>query len=93
MKIGLQIPWFNWPGTPENTGSKLKEIAEAVDSGGFETLWVMDHLYQVGQGFGPKGDPMLEGYTTLSYLAAVTRQIKLGLMVTSGFYRPPGLLI
>lgn len=36
---------------------------------------------------------MLEGYTTLPYLAAVTNKIKLGLMVTGAFYRPPGLLI
>lgn len=93
MKIGLQIPWFNWSGTPENTATKLKEIAEAADLKGFKTLWVMDHFYQVGSGFGPKGDPMLEGYTTLSYLAAATQRIKLGLMVTSSFYRPPGLLI
>ena len=93
MKIGLQLPWFNWPGAPENTGPKLKEIAEAADIQGFTTLWVMDHFYQVGQGFGPKEDPMLEGYTTLSYLAAMTQQVKLGLMVTSSFYRHPGLLI
>ncbi|MFX0068912.1 MAG: LLM class F420-dependent oxidoreductase, partial [Candidatus Hodarchaeota archaeon] len=72
---------------------KLKEIAEAADAQGFKTLWLMDHFYQVGQGFGPKEDPMLEGYTTLSYLAAATQHVKLGLMVTSSFYRHPGLLI
>jgi F420-dependent oxidoreductase-like protein len=93
MKIGLQQPWFNWPGTPENTGQRLREMAKAADSNGFSTLWLMDHFYQVGQGFGPKGDPMLEGYTTLSHLSAVTRDIKLGLLVTGSFYRPPGLLV
>ncbi len=93
MKIGLQVPWFNWPGSPENTGSILGEIARAVDDGGYSTLWVMDHFYQVRQGFGPAGDPMLEGYTALAYLAALTRRVKLGLMVTSSFYRYPGVLV
>jgi len=93
MKIGLQLPWFNWPGSPYNTGSKLTEMARAADANGFSTLWVMDHFYQVRQGFGPAGDPMLEGYTTLAYIAAVTQRVKLGLMVTSAFYRYPGILV
>ena len=93
MKIGLQIPWFNWPGSPMNTGEKLREIAQTADVGGYDTIWVMDHLYQVRAGFGPIDDPMLEGYTTLGYIASATDRIKLGLMVTSAFYRPPGLLI
>jgi F420-dependent oxidoreductase-like protein len=93
MKIGLQIPWFNWPGSPENTADTLKEIAKATDTSGISSLWAMDHFYQVRQGFGPAEDPMLEGYTTLSYLAAHTKNVKLGLMVTSAFYRNPGLLI
>lgn len=53
----------------------------------------MDHFYQVRGGFGPAEDPMLEGYTTLAYLAAVTQRVKLGLMVTSAFYRYPGVLV
>ena len=93
MKIGLQVPWFNWPGSPENIGPILGEIARAADDGGFSTLWVMDHFYQVRQGFGPAGDPMLEGYTALAYLAALTRRVRLGLMVTSSFYRYPGVLV
>lgn len=93
MKIGLQLPWFNWPGSPENIGPILGEIARAADDGGYSTLWVMDHFYQVRQGFGPAGDPMLEGYTALAYLAALTRRVRLGLMVTSSFYRYPGVLV
>ncbi|MBC8225208.1 LLM class F420-dependent oxidoreductase [Candidatus Bathyarchaeota archaeon] len=93
MKIGLQVPWFNWPGSPENTGPILGKMARAADDGGLSTLWAMDHFYQVRQGFGPAGDPMLEGYTTLAYLAALTRRVRLGLMVTSSFYRYPGVLV
>lgn len=93
MKIGLQIYHFDWPDSPRNIGKKLAEIARIADSAGFYSLWVMDHFFQVGSAFGPPEAPMLEGYSTMSYLAAVTQQIKVGLMVTGNFYRHPGILI
>jgi F420-dependent oxidoreductase-like protein len=93
MKLGLQIPRFDWPGSPQNIGPKLVEIAQTADSAGFHSLWVMDHFFQIGWGYGPPEAPMLEGYSTISYLAAVTRQIKVGLMVTNNICRQPGILI
>jgi F420-dependent oxidoreductase-like protein len=93
MKIGLQIPRFHWPGSPGNIGSKLAEIAVAADDAGFDSLWVMDHFYQVGQGYGVPEEPMLEAYTALAYMAAVTRNVRLGTMVTGAFYRHPGVLV
>jgi len=36
---------------------------------------------------------MLEGYSTLSYLAGITRRAKLGTLVTGVVYRYPGILI
>jgi len=93
MKIGLQIPRFHWPGSPGNIGSKLAEIAGAADDAGFDSLWVMDHFYQVGQGYGAPEEPMLEAYTALAYMAAVTRNVRLGAMVTGAFYRHPGVLV
>jgi F420-dependent oxidoreductase-like protein len=97
MKIGLHIGKFNWPGSPENIGAKLGQIAQAADEAGFYSLWVMDHLFQLGEKYGtihgPVDDPMLEGYATIAYLAGLTQCIKLGLMVTCGFFRPPGLLV
>lgn len=93
MKIGLQVPRFHWPGSPENIGPKLAEIAKAADDYGFSSLWVMDHFYQVGQGYGEPEEPMLEAYTALAYMAAVTSRVKLGTMVTGAFYRYPGILV
>lgn len=93
MKIGLQVPRFNWPGTPENTGEKLVEIAQTADQGGFASLWVMDHYYQIAPGLGDEDDPMLEGYSTLHYLAAVTKEIQLGTLVTGVIYREPAFLV
>ena len=93
MKIGLQLPQFDWTGSPQNIGPKLAEIANTADRVGFSSLWLMDHFFGIEQGYGPVDAPMLEGYSVLPFLAAVTEQIKLGLMVTGAFYRPPGLLV
>ena len=93
MKIGLQIYHFDWPGSPRNIDTKLVEIATTAENAGFTDLWVMDHFFQVGSAFGPPEAPMLEGYSTISYLAAVTRQIKLGLLVTNNIFRHPGVLV
>ncbi|MEA3441256.1 MAG: LLM class F420-dependent oxidoreductase [Chloroflexota bacterium] len=93
MKIGLQIPRFDWPGSPQNIGPKLVEIARAADRAGFSSLWVMDHFFQIGHGYGPIDAPMLEGYSTMSYLAAATERTKVGLLVTGAFYRHSGILI
>jgi len=98
MKVGLQIYYFEWPGSPQNTGPKLVEMAQTAEDAGFSSLWVMDHFFQLGSGFGPPEitrieGPMLEGYLTMSYLAAVTQRLKIGLMVTGNVYRHPGILI
>ena len=53
MKIGLQIYHFDWPGSPRNIGAKLVEIAKIAEDAGVSSLWIMDHFFQVGQGFGP----------------------------------------
>jgi F420-dependent oxidoreductase-like protein len=95
MKIGLQIVQFNWPGSPENIGKKLAEISKKADEVGFDSIWAMDHFFQIDMpqfGLSPK-DPMLDGYTALSYLAAVTKRARLGTMVTGVVYRHPGHLI
>ncbi len=92
MKIGLQIPWFNWPGGDGLIGPKLAEIGRAADAAGFASIWVMDHFYQMEMAGGPD-EPMLEGYSALSYLAAVTQRARLGTLVTGVIYRHPGFLI
>lgn len=97
MRIGLHLASYQWPGSPANLSEKLVEIAQTVDAAGFYSLTVMDHLVQLGERYGelhgPWEDPMLEGYSTIAYLAAKTQRIKLGLLVTCGFFRPPGLLV
>jgi F420-dependent oxidoreductase-like protein len=92
MKIGLQIPSFTWPGGAAQIASKLAQIARVADDAGFHSLWVMDHFFQI-RGVGPHENDMLEAYTTLGYLAALTKRVKLGTMVTGVIYRYPGILV
>lgn len=91
MKIGLQIPNFTWPGGSAGIGSKLAEIARTADDAGFASVWVMDHFFQIGM-IGPPEHDMLESYSTLSYLAGITKKVKLGTLVTGVVYRYPGVL-
>ncbi len=91
MKIGLQIPDFTWPGGPEQLGPTLKEIASTADEVGFDSIGVMDHLFQIRSVGAPERE-MLEGYTALGFIAAQTSRAKLLTLVTGAVYRPPGLL-
>jgi len=90
--IGLQVPSFTWPDGTEGIGPRLAEIGRTADEAGFASLWVMDHFFQI-RGVGAAEEPMLEGYSALSYLAGVTERAKLGTLVTGVVYRHPGILI
>lgn len=92
MKIGLQIPRFTWPGGAAAIAPTLKQIAQTADQGGFHSLWVMDHYFQL-PGLGQPDEPMLEGYSALTYLAAVTEKVRLGTLVTGVIYRQPAFLV
>lgn len=92
MKIGLQIPRFTWPGGAAAIAPTLKQIAQTADQGGFASIWVMDHFFQLSM-IGSADEPMLEGYSALTYLAAVTEKVKLGTLVTGVIYRQPAFLV
>jgi F420-dependent oxidoreductase-like protein len=92
VKIGLQLNRFDYAGGTPAIGSTLARVASAADEAGFDSLWVMDHFFQI-RGLGPADDPMLEGWTTLGFLAAHTRRARLGLMVGGIHYRLPGLWV
>ncbi len=92
MRIGLQVPSFTFPGGAASIRPTLKAIAQTADSAGFYSLWVMDHFFQI-RGVGPAENEMLEGYSTLSYFAALTEKVKLGTLVTGVVYRYPGILV
>ncbi len=92
MKIGFQINRFDWPGGGPEIGPRLARHVREADDAGFDSIWVMDHFFQIG-GIGPAEDPMLEGFTALGYMAAHSRRARLGLMVGGVHYRLPGLWV
>jgi F420-dependent oxidoreductase-like protein len=92
VKIGLQIPNFTWPGGASRLGPKLAEIATTAEAAGFDSVWVMDHYFQIPM-VGPAENDMLEAYTALGYLAGKTSRVGLGTMVTGVTYRHPGILV
>lgn len=90
MKIGLQIPSFTWPGGDGAIGATLARTTEAADEAGFDSLWVMDHFFQI-RGVGRPDEPMLEGWSALAFMAAHSKKATLGLMVGGVHYREAGL--
>jgi F420-dependent oxidoreductase-like protein len=90
MKVGLQISSFTWPGGAGGLGETLAAIVRTADDVGFDSIWVMDHFFQIGS-VGRPEEPMLEGMTTLGFMAAHSRRARLGLMVGGIHYRQAGL--
>lgn len=61
--------------------------ADAIPA--IEHAWLFDHLLPIA---GDPDGPILEGWTLLAALAAQTRRLRLGLLVTSNRFRPPAML-
>lgn len=92
MKLGLQIPYFTWPGGPPELGPRLAEVVRMADDAGFSSIWVMDHFFQL-PGLGEAELDMLEAYTTLGFIAGHTSRARIGTMVTGVTYRHPAILV
>ncbi|GAA4716002.1 LLM class F420-dependent oxidoreductase [Nocardioides conyzicola] len=91
MRIGIHYANFTHPDWQTSLADRLTETARVADQGGASLFTVMDHWFQM-ENLGGPAEPMLEGYTTLGYLAAVTENVRLSLLVTGTTYRYPGLL-
>lgn len=91
MDLGIHYASFSHPEWDRRLAGRLAATARIADEGGIAQLSVMDHYFQMEMSGGP-AEPMLEGYTTLGFLAGRTERIKLGLLVTGVTYRHPGLL-
>jgi F420-dependent oxidoreductase-like protein len=72
-------------------GATLGRIARTAEDAGFDSIWVMDHYFQI-PGVGTPEMDMLEAYTTLGFLAGQTSRVSLGTLVTGVTYRHPGIL-
>jgi F420-dependent oxidoreductase-like protein len=82
MRFGAQL-WCqatDWPA--------FRDAALAAEAAGWDDVWTWDHLLAI---FGPWEQPILEGWSTMTALAAVTSRVRLGLMVGANTFRNPGL--
>jgi F420-dependent oxidoreductase-like protein len=93
MKVGIAVTDFSWTVPPERIGPIVADVARRADEAGFDSLWTMDHFFQIRITGLPPESPMLEAYATLATMAAHTRTIRLGTLVTSVAYRHPGVLL
>jgi len=91
MRIGLHLVSFDFPGGPAAIGPAVAEVGRAVEDAGFDNVSVMDHYLQL-EFMGPPTSHMIEGYTSLGFLAAHTATVDLQLLVTGITYRQPGVL-
>ncbi|MEU6355864.1 LLM class F420-dependent oxidoreductase [Streptomyces sp. NPDC047072] len=91
MRVGVHINQFHHPGGGPALGAELAATGTAAEAAGVSWLSVMDHYFQMEFNGGAE-EPMLEAYTTLSFLAAHTSTVRLGALVTGVTYRHPGLL-
>ncbi len=92
MDLGIHIPIFDIDGGTTAIANELANVGSAVEASGATWLSFMDHFFQIEPTGLPAEANMLEGYTTLGYLAAHTKTVSLGLLVTGVTYRHPGLL-
>jgi alkanesulfonate monooxygenase SsuD/methylene tetrahydromethanopterin reductase-like flavin-dependent oxidoreductase (luciferase family) len=68
---------------------QLAERFRLADELGFDHAWLVDHLMPTD---GERERDCFEAWTALAGLAAVTRRVRLGVLVTSNTFRHPALL-
>jgi F420-dependent oxidoreductase-like protein len=82
VRFGVTLPQI------KRTWTEARDAAVEFDDLGFHSVWVCDHLYGVPM----PNLPILEAWSELAAVAAVTRRVELGTLVTPPFFRNPAVL-
>lgn len=82
VRFGVTLPQI------KRTWQEAREAAVEFDRLGYDSVWVCDHLY----GVPLPSLPILEAWTELAAVAAVTERVGLGTLVTPPFFRHPAVL-
>src|SRR5512135_664965 len=83
LKWGLQS-------SPQHVSyGEILQLWQRADALGYDSAWLFDHFMPIS---GERTGPCFEGWTMLTALAAQTRQLHIGTLVTSVIYRNPGVL-
>lgn len=91
-QFGLQLPSFSFPTRAnDNVFDVGREITQTAEELGFDSVWLMDHLFQIPV-VAPETDPLPECWSSLAALAASTTRIKLGSLVSAAGFRNPSIL-
>ena len=68
----------------------IRTFAEHAEAAGLDSVWVCDHFFGSMPGAPPEG--VHEAWTLATALAAATKRVEVGQLVTCATYRNPGLL-
>lgn len=91
MRAGIHLWNYTTSEGEQSIARTVAGTATTAEAGGFAQFTVMDHWFQM-EAAGEPAEPMLEAFTTLGYVAALTERMRLGPLVTGVTYRHPGLL-
>ena len=86
LRVGVQLPEVErdvrWP--------ELRAIARTVEASGYDSIWVGDHMLYRGDARPERGP--WDAWSMLAALAASTERVRLGPLVASTAFHPPGLV-
>lgn len=82
MQFGVTLPQI------KRSWAEAKAAATEFDTLGYDSVWVCDHVYGVPQ----PNRPILEAWSELAAIAAITERVQLGTLVTPPFFRNPAVL-
>ncbi|MHB1925564.1 MAG: TIGR03560 family F420-dependent LLM class oxidoreductase [Acidimicrobiales bacterium] len=81
-----------WPG-PDRPWADTLRLVKECDEAGWDGAWFADHFMpNDAQGATPLDGPTLECWSVLAGLAASTRRLRLGPLVSGNLYRHPAMV-